>query len=659
MANHMKASGGTDGPSGPNANATGSGDPFLDIPEMDAVDSLLSSNNQLQPTITTPSSITTTPNSKVLNPDVSVLAIYGNDASNSYTLSKVADDTVKHESHIDMTAPKEYYVNNKHDDEQLNKMISLRKPKGKKIGLSSSKRPAFVMKLWNMVNDKANKKYIRWIPDGKAFQVSDRESFMKYVLPKYFKHNNFASFVRQLNMYGWHKIQDINSGSLIQGDEVWQFENPNFVESREDLLDNIVRNKPSKESGDDDIDISALLAQLEAMRKSQKMIEDDLSRVRQDNEMLWKENYLARERHKAQSETLEKILRFLATVYGNSSTKLLESMNVGSGGGGADALDFVAKNSPAVQNQNLFDYHYGDSSFLAASPTAAANGNRLMISNKAYTPHPSGSVISLAASSRTPHSTAIAEESPFQSIQDIQDIQDIQEIHRGPENRNLDTYPNSQLNIGQSPQLVNSPRGYFPELPTTPLIQYRPLSDLPQETSQVQPVLPVQPVQLLQPVQPVQPVQQVQLVQPAQSVQPAQPAQSVQPAQLSNPGRGRSSSLSSNPEELMGNIHSQLNKNQGTLKQMNEWISKLSGKPSEDILDNNQDDLNGLLMPQSFDLDGSGLDLPSNKINELYDGIRSGLDINSPTDTTQSAQTVPVAKKRKAGQSSEPVKRKK
>lgn len=46
---------------------------------------------------------------------------------------------------------------------------------------------------------------IEWSQSGTSFIIKDPDMVAKELLPKYFKHSNFSSFVRQLNMYGFHK----------------------------------------------------------------------------------------------------------------------------------------------------------------------------------------------------------------------------------------------------------------------------------------------------------------------------------------------------------------------------------------------------------------------------------------------------------------------
>lgn len=58
-----------------------------------------------------------------------------------------------------------------------------------------------------MLEEPSYQKIVCWGPQGDIFVVKDMAEFTKHVLPKMFKHSNFASFVRQLNKYDFHKVK--------------------------------------------------------------------------------------------------------------------------------------------------------------------------------------------------------------------------------------------------------------------------------------------------------------------------------------------------------------------------------------------------------------------------------------------------------------------
>ncbi|KAK9468353.1 HSF-type DNA-binding-domain-containing protein [Lipomyces arxii] len=73
-----------------------------------------------------------------------------------------------------------------------------------------------------MLEDSCIQHLISWTPTNDSFVVSPNEEFSK-VLSQYFKHTNVSSFVRQLNMYGFHKVNDVfHAGSTPETGQ-WEF----------------------------------------------------------------------------------------------------------------------------------------------------------------------------------------------------------------------------------------------------------------------------------------------------------------------------------------------------------------------------------------------------------------------------------------------------
>lgn len=91
----------------------------------------------------------------------------------------------------------------------------------------------FLTKTYQVVDDPSSDDMISWNEYGNAFIVWKPAEFARDLLPKYFKHNNFSSFIRQLNTYGFRKTVS----------DRWEFANDFFRRGEKPLLREIHRRK--------------------------------------------------------------------------------------------------------------------------------------------------------------------------------------------------------------------------------------------------------------------------------------------------------------------------------------------------------------------------------------------------------------------------------
>lgn len=116
-----------------------------------------------------------------------------------------------------ITNAKEFDVNDLVSDSSESNLFSLPGPTsvlsntkaGRKGIRKRQKReiPVFLTKLFDIVSNTHYAHIVCWTKKGDSFKVVNDSAFSQQILAFHFKHSNMSSFIRQLNMYDFHKRQ--------------------------------------------------------------------------------------------------------------------------------------------------------------------------------------------------------------------------------------------------------------------------------------------------------------------------------------------------------------------------------------------------------------------------------------------------------------------
>ncbi|KAI7855163.1 HSF-type DNA-binding-domain-containing protein [Circinella umbellata] len=166
-----------------------------------------------------------------------------------------------------------------------------------------------------MVVDKQYQHLIAWNFTGTSFVVCNIAELSRDVLPKHFKHNNFSSFVRQLNMYGFHKVNKSPRGHRTMAEnQIWEFSHCTFMKGRPDLLDKIKRK--SIEPDAVRRDNNDMYTRVQMMQSSQASMMQQIAQLQDNFSEVLQELAETRRKHSVQQQVLKTVMDYMTQQQG-------------------------------------------------------------------------------------------------------------------------------------------------------------------------------------------------------------------------------------------------------------------------------------------------------------------------------------------------------
>ncbi|CAL4887579.1 unnamed protein product [Urochloa decumbens] len=180
--------------------------------------------------------------------------------------------------------------------------------------LQGPQLPPFLSKTYDLVSEPALDGVISWGAAGNSFVVWDPSTFARDVLPHNFKHNNFSSFVRQLNTYGFRKVHA----------DRWEFAHEDFLRDSKHLLKRIIRRRssptqqssiqPGSSSGESSLD-----PELHTLRREKNALLEEVARLKLEHRQTIEQMSTLNHRLESAEDRQKQMVSFLAKLLQNPS----------------------------------------------------------------------------------------------------------------------------------------------------------------------------------------------------------------------------------------------------------------------------------------------------------------------------------------------------